>query len=60
MRLKIFNKNAKKLASFIKTKVHLIVFSPPYWNLRNYSVKNQIGYKQTYKEFCDDMFCLLT
>ena len=53
--IKVFNKDSKKLSSFIKDPIHFIVFSPPYWNLRNYEVNNQIGFKETYQEYLDSM-----
>lgn len=54
--IKIYNKNSKEISKFIKDKVQFIVFSPPYWNLRNYKIDNQIGFKQTYDEYLESMF----
>jgi modification methylase len=51
----IFNKDSRKLTSFIKNKVDFIVFSPPYWNLRNYGHNDQIGFKQPYEEYLKEM-----
>jgi len=31
--------------------IGLIVTSPPYWNIKNYEEKGQIGYNQTYEEY---------
>lgn len=54
-KIQIFNKNSKELSNFVKDKIHFVVFSPPYWNLRNYKVDNQIGFKQSYNEYLDNM-----
>ncbi len=57
----IFNKDSRKLANYIKNEtIDFIVFSPPYWNLRDYKFENQIGYKQEYQDYLKDMqkvFC---
>lgn len=53
---KIYNKDSRNLSGFIKKgSVDFIVFSPPYWNIRNYGFDGQIGHKQTYDEYLDDM-----
>ena len=31
--------------------VQLMVSSPPYWNLKNYQVENQIGYRENYQTY---------
>lgn len=35
--------------------VQLIVTSPPYWEIKNYSHKNQIGFDQTYEEYVESL-----
>ena len=53
---KIYNKDSRNLSKFLTNKsIHFIVFSPPYWNLRNYNYDEQIGHKQTYKKYLEDM-----
>ena len=42
----------KKLPS---ESVNLIVTSPPYWGLRDYGVKEQIGLEPTLNEYLDKM-----
>lgn len=51
----IYNRDSRELSNFIKDPVDFIVFSPPYWNLRDYGFKNQIGFKQSYQEYLRDM-----
>ena len=54
--IQIYNKDSRKLSQFIKEKsIDFVVFSPPYWKLRDYGYKKQIGFKQTYEEYLDDM-----
>ena len=35
--------------------VHLIVTSPPYWNIKDYNHSEQIGNSQHYEEYLSDM-----
>jgi site-specific DNA-methyltransferase (adenine-specific) len=35
--------------------VQLVLTSPPYWNIKDYEVEKQIGYKQSYVEYLDDL-----
>ncbi|MFW6172631.1 MAG: DNA methyltransferase [Elusimicrobiota bacterium] len=36
--------------------VHLVVTSPPYWNLKDYGTENQIGFFDTYEVYLDNLF----
>ena len=38
-----------------KPLVDVIITSPPYWNLKNYEVDDQIGFGQKYGEYLHDM-----
>jgi DNA modification methylase len=35
--------------------IHLVVTSPPYWQLKDYGVVGQIGYDETYVEYLDSL-----
>ena len=35
--------------------VHLIVTSPPYWQLKDYGPKEQIGYNDTYQDYINNL-----
>src|SRR5271168_825617 len=35
--------------------VDTTITSPPYWNLKNYGSKNQVGYGQAYDKYLDDL-----
>lgn len=35
--------------------VHLIITSPPYWQIKNYGNKNQIGFNDSYEEYIDNL-----
>lgn len=52
----LHNKDSRNLSDFIeKNSVDFIVFSPPYWNLRDYGFSNQIGFKQPFEEYLENM-----
>ena len=56
LNFKLYNKDCRKLSKFIKSNgVDFIVFSPPYWNLRNYDYAEQIGFNQTYEHYLAEM-----
>lgn len=35
--------------------VHLIITSPPYWQLKDYGKENQIGFNDTYEEYINNL-----
>jgi len=47
------SRNMKELSD---NSVDLIITSPPYWHLKDYGVKNQIGYGQTLHEYLKDLY----
>jgi len=52
----ILNIDSKTLSKHLKpNSIDFVVFSPPYWNLRNYNYDGQIGYKQKYEDYLNDM-----
>jgi len=36
--------------------VHLVITSPPYWQLKDYEAQNQIGYNDSYEEYINNWF----
>jgi len=41
----------KKISEIEDKSVHLVVTSPPYWNIKDYGFENQIGFGQTYFDY---------
>ncbi len=39
----------------IDESVHLILTSPPYWQLKDYGHKEQIGFNDTYEEYINHL-----
>lgn len=48
---KIIFGDAGNMSKVADSSVHLIVTSPPYWNLKDYGHKKQIGFGDSYKEY---------
>lgn len=52
----VYFADSRELLRNIPSKtIQLVVTSPPYWNAKNYEHKLQIGFNQTYDEYCDSM-----
>lgn len=47
------------LKTFPDESVDCIITSPPYWNLRNYNVEEQIGLEPTLEEYLDRLFAVM-
>jgi len=48
---KIIIGDARTMAEVADASVHLVVTSPPYWQLKDYGVAGQIGFDDTYAEY---------
>ena len=48
---KVHFKSSEKMEEVKKESVQCVVTSPPYWDLKNYNVDGQIGYKESYEEY---------
>ena len=53
---KIFIADSRKMIELEDESVHLIVTSPPYWHIKNYGTKVQIGYGQDLHRYLKDLF----
>jgi DNA modification methylase len=52
----LFVGDCRSMAEVQDSSIHLIVTSPPYWHLKDYSVQGQIGYGQSLHEYLTDLF----
>lgn len=52
----VYNKNSNLMRYDLRdNSVHLVVTSPPYWNIKDYGTSDQIGYYDTYEEYIDNL-----
>ncbi len=49
------NGDSRKMIEIEDSSVHLIVTSPPYWQLKDYGVKEQIGFNDSYEEYINNL-----
>lgn len=57
--MKTFHKciigDSRKVTEVEDSSIHLIVTSPPYWQLKDYGQKGQIGFNDTYEDYINNL-----
>lgn len=52
---KIINGDSRQMNLVPDKSVHLIITSPPYWQLKDYGIENQIGYHEDYETYINNL-----
>lgn len=52
---KIIISDARRMQELSNESVHLIVTSPPYWQLKDYGNGSQIGFNDTYEDYINNL-----
>ena len=52
---KIIIGDSKNMFETGNNSVHLVITSPPYWQIKDYGDKNQIGFNDSYEEYIDNL-----
>jgi len=52
---KIIIGDSRNMAEVKNNSVHLIITSPPYWQIKDYGDKKQIGFNDTYEEYINNL-----
>jgi len=52
---KIIIGDSRKMEEIYDKSVHLIITSPPYWQLKDYGVENQIGFNDSYENYINHL-----
>lgn len=52
---KIIIGDSRQMKELQNESVHLIITSPPYWQLKDYGSGNQIGFNDTYEEYINNL-----
>jgi len=52
---KIIIGDSRKMVELSEQSVHLIITSPPYWQLKDYGHKEQIGFNDTYQDYINHL-----
>ena len=51
----IINGDSRKMSELKDNSVHLIITSPPYWQLKDYGTENQIGFNDSYEQYINHL-----
>jgi DNA modification methylase len=57
-KFKIIIGDSRKMPEVEKNTIGLVVTSPPYWNIKDYGIEEQIGYGQTLHEYLKSLYCV--
>ncbi|MDR3339925.1 MAG: thermonuclease family protein [Candidatus Symbiothrix sp.] len=52
---KIINGDSRQMSELQDKSVHLIITSPPYWQLKDYGSDNQIGFNDSYENYINNL-----
>ena len=52
---KIINGDSRQMNELTDRSVHLIITSPPYWQLKDYGTENQIGFNDSYENYINNL-----
>lgn len=51
----VINGDCRRMAELADNSVHLVVTSPPYWQLKDYGCENQIGFNDSYEAYINNL-----
>jgi site-specific DNA-methyltransferase (adenine-specific) len=51
----IINGDSRRMDELPDQSVHLVVTSPPYWQLKDYGTKHQIGFNDSYEDYINNL-----
>ena len=51
----IVNGDSRKMTRLDDQSIHLIITSPPYWQLKDYGTDSQIGFNDTYESYINNL-----
>jgi len=52
---KIIIGDSRNMEEIPDQSIHLIITSPPYWQLKDYGVENQIGFNDKYESYINHL-----
>lgn len=52
---KIIIGDSRKMEEISDKSIHLIITSPPYWQLKDYGAENQIGFNDSYENYINNL-----
>lgn len=52
---KVIIGDARRMNQVADETVHVVITSPPYWQLKDYGPKRQIGYNDSYEDYINNL-----
>ena len=52
---KIINGDSRRMSQVSDQSVHLVITSPPYWQLKDYGTADQIGFHESYESYINNL-----
>jgi site-specific DNA-methyltransferase (adenine-specific) len=52
---KIINGDSRQMNCLSDKSIHLVITSPPYWQLKDYGTEDQIGYHESYESYINNL-----
>jgi modification methylase len=52
---KIVNGDSRHMTKISDNSIHLVITSPPYWQLKDYGTDNQIGFNDSYESYINNL-----
>jgi len=52
---KIIIGDSRQMSELQESSVHLVITSPPYWQLKDYGTENQIGFNDSYESYINNL-----
>ena len=52
---KIINGDSRRMSRVSDQSVHLVITSPPYWQLKDYGTADQIGFHESYESYINNL-----
>lgn len=51
----IINGDSRQMSELTDRSVHLVITSPPYWQLKDYGTEDQIGFHESYESYINNL-----
>jgi len=52
---KIIHGDSRQMNCLAEKSIHLVITSPPYWQLKDYGTENQIGFHESYESYINNL-----
>jgi len=52
---KIIHGDSRQMNCLTEKSIHLVITSPPYWQLKDYGTENQIGFHESYESYINNL-----